>query len=315
MLKLLPAFILLFFCCSYAIGQSDPCITTDKKQKKAIESILKETDFEKVSLLLKEGIKSFPDNAELPFIYAKRTYSFAMTCFDKPETEAKGEQNLKLAFILFQLTQKKCKSFNADCSYYIGSILLSNGEKEKAAIALQEFMDFPQDDFTRLPSDNETKRTQVEKFLADYLAEKALFDNPVPFEPKLVVNVSSTLDEYFPMISPDNDLLFFTRKVDRSNLGDIDANIKEEFSVATRNGQMMNFSTGDPLPKPFNDGTFVNYGTATLSVDNKEMIICACKNETVYKQNYLNCDLYYTTFKRSGKGGNDFTGHGSFAWK
>ena len=305
--KFLPSFVLLFFCCSYAIGQLDPCITTEKKQKKAIETINQETSFEKVSLLLKEAIKSYPENAEIPFIYAKRAYGFAMSCFDKPETEAKGEQNLKLAFVLFQLAQKKCEYFNADCSYYIGSILLSNGEKEKAAIALQEFMDFPQEDFTRLPSDNETKRTQVEKFLADYLAEKALFDNPVPFEPKLVVNVSSALDEYFPMISPDNDLLFFTRKVDRANLGDIGSNIKEEFSVAARNGQMMNFSAGDPLPKPFNDGTFVNYGTATLSVDNKEMIICACKNETVYKQNYLNCDLYYTTFKRSGKGGNDFT--------
>ena len=263
--KFLPSFVLLFFCCSYAIGQLDPCITTDKKQKKAIETINQETNFEKASLLLKEAIKSYPENAEIPFIYAKR-------------------------------------------AYYIGSILLSNGEKEKAAVALQEFLDFPQDDFTRLPTDNETKRTQVEKFLVDYLAEKALFDNPVPFEPKLVLNVSSALDEDFPMISPDNDLLFFTRKVDRANLGDIGTNIKEEFSVATRNGQVMNFSSGDPLPKPFNDGTFVNYGTATLSVDNKEMIICACKNEMQSNgQNYLNCDLFRTEYERSGAGGNDFT--------
>jgi outer membrane protein OmpA-like peptidoglycan-associated protein len=36
------------------------------------------------------------------------------------------------------------------------------------------------------------------------------------------------------------------------------------------------------------------------------MIICACKKEVVYGRDYLNCDLYTTKFKRSGKGGNDF---------
>jgi len=307
MIKILPLFLGLFLTISNITAQVDPCITTDKKQLKAIEVIKKESDYNKVSILLKEAINSYPENAELHFIYAQRTYSFAMVCFDKQETEAKGEQNLKLAYILFQLTQKKCKNFNADCPYYLGSILLSNGDKKNAAIKLNEFIDFPQDDFTRLPSDNSTKREQVQKFLSDYMAEKALLDNPVPFEPKLVANVSTASDEYFPMISPDNDLLFFTRKVDRTNLGDIAINIREEFTVASRNNVSSNFSSGEPLPKPFNDGTFANYGTASLSVDNKEMIICACKNEVVYKQNYLNCDLYTTTFKRSGKGGNDFS--------
>jgi outer membrane protein OmpA-like peptidoglycan-associated protein len=36
------------------------------------------------------------------------------------------------------------------------------------------------------------------------------------------------------------------------------------------------------------------------------MIICACKAEKVYNQDYLNCDLYTTTYRRTGKGGNDF---------
>jgi outer membrane protein OmpA-like peptidoglycan-associated protein len=64
--------------------------------------------------------------------------------------------------------------------------------------------------------------------------------------------------------------------------------------------------TGQAFNHPFNDGSFASYGAATMSVDNKEMIICACKSEMVGTQNYMNCDLYITTFKRSGKGGNDF---------
>jgi outer membrane protein OmpA-like peptidoglycan-associated protein len=109
------------------------------------------------------------------------------------------------------------------------------------------------------------------------------------------------------MISPDNDLIFFTRKVDNTTLGNIANLIEEEFTLSTRLNEGQNvFTYGDRLPEPFNNGTFYNYGTATLSVDNKEMIICACKKEKVYNQDYLNCDLYTTKFKRSGKGGNDF---------
>ena len=289
-----------------SFGQNDPCITTDKKQKKSIEEAKMESDFEKSTVLYSAILQKYPDNAEAPYLYAKRCYTYAMRCFDKETTIGVGEQNLKKSFVLFQLALKKCPTIHADCPYYIGSILLSNGDKEKAAKSLQVFLDFPQDDFTRLPNDYETKKTQVIKFLTDYEEEKKLLENPVPFEPTKVVNVSSALDEYFPMISPDNDLMFFTRKVDRTNLGDIATNVREEFTVATKNTSNNQFTSGQPLPNPFNDGSFYNYGTASLSVDNKEMIICACKMEKVYNQNYLNCDLYTTTFKRSGKGGNDF---------
>jgi len=59
---------------------------------------------------------------------------------------------------------------------------------------------------------------------------------------------------------------------------------------------------------PFNTGEFKSYGAATMSVDNKEMIICACKEEMQNSGRvYLNCDLYRTEYERSGEGGNDFT--------
>jgi len=67
------------------------------------------------------------------------------------------------------------------------------------------------------------------------------------------------------------------------------------------------FSGGDPLKNPFNDGSFSSYGAATLSVDNKEMIVCACQKVEVHEQPYMNCDLYSTSYKRSGAGGNDFS--------
>lgn len=58
-------------------------------------------------------------------------------------------------------------------------------------------------------------------------------------------------------------------------------NIVEEFTVADHSVIDPNvFTYGTPLPAPFNDGTFFNYGSATLSTDNREMILCACKKRT-----------------------------------
>jgi outer membrane protein OmpA-like peptidoglycan-associated protein len=210
------------------------------------------------------------------------------------------------ALPFYQNTIKKCSNFHADCYYIIGASLLQNGDLKNAVPYFQKFVDFPQDDFSKLPENFLQKKKEIESILEDVAFEKNMLENPVPFVPKKVQMVSSKLDEYFPMISPDNDLLFYTRKIDRKNLGDISSNIREEFTISSRADSKGSFTPGDPLPKPFNDGTFFNYGTATLSVDNKEMIICACKVEKVYNQDYLNCDLYTTTYKRSGKGGNDF---------
>lgn len=114
------------------------------------------------------------------------------------------------------------------------------------------------------------------------------------------------MDEYFPMLSPDNDLLFYTRKVDKTRKGDLVKNIVEEFTFSERANYMGDFDNGTPFSYPFNDGTFQSYGAATMSIDNKEMILCACKDEQVFGQTYRNCDLYLTTFKRTGEGGNDY---------
>jgi outer membrane protein OmpA-like peptidoglycan-associated protein len=186
-------------------------------------------------------------------------------------------------------------------------MLVAKGETEKAIPYLNELLAFPEDDFTKLAPDHAEKKKTASAFVEKYQRSRIFIDNPVPFEPVLIEQVSSELDEYFPMISPDNDLMFFTRKINRKNLGDISDNIVEEFTVSERLTPTENvFNYGSPVPAPFNDGSFFNYGTASLSADNKEMVICACKKELVYNQTYLNCDLFTTTYKRTGKGGNDF---------
>jgi outer membrane protein OmpA-like peptidoglycan-associated protein len=289
------------------LSQKDPCLTDDKKLIKAMEPFKNEQDPDKAALLFKVLVEKYPDNAELPYLMAKKAYAQSTKLAKDPKKANSANQYQKQAFILFTSSYKKCNSFHADNLYFIASIMIGNGDSENAISYLQSFVDFPEDDFTKISSDHDEKKKAAKTFLDKLEASKRFTDNPVPFEPILIDNVSSELDEYFPMISPDNDLMFFTRKVNRKSLGDISDNIIEEFTVSERmSTQENNFNGGSPMLKPFNDGTFFNYGTASLSADNKEMILCACKKETVYSQNYLNCDLYTTTFKRTGKGGNDF---------
>ena len=287
--------------------QKNACVTDDKKLLKAIQPLKDELDLAKASIVFKELAEKYPENAELSFIMAEKTLKQAnkFAKDSKKQEEAKSYQTQ--AFLLYNSTYKKCPTFHADVLYNLASMLVSNNQEEKAIPYLKEFIAFPEDDFTRIAADHKEKKEIAISFIARKEVAKQFIDNPVPFEPTLIEQVSSSLDEYFPMISPDNDLMFFTRKINRKNLGDISDNIVEEFTVSDRLSQDKNeFSYGSPLPTPFNDGAFFNYGTATLSADNKEMVICACKKETVYNQTYLNCDLYTTTYKRTGKGGNDY---------
>lgn len=89
------------------------------------------------------------------------------------------------------------------------------GEQESAIPFLKKYIEFPEDDFEKLEEDFVSRKRSALSVLDELEFEKHLFNNPVPFNPTKVKNVSTQLDEYFPMISPDNDLLFFSRKVDR----------------------------------------------------------------------------------------------------
>jgi outer membrane protein OmpA-like peptidoglycan-associated protein/tetratricopeptide (TPR) repeat protein len=304
MKQLLPfLFIGLYF---VGFSQYDPCITEDKKLLKLLSAAMSEKTFEKQTEKFAEAIQKYPNNAQTYYLYAKLLESEAAKLAQNEKTKNLAQANKNKALLFYQNTVKKCPEYHAEIYYLLGVHLFQNGDVNNALPYFQKFLDFPQDDFAKLPNNNVQLRREISSIVEDLNFEKIIRENPVPFEPSKVQQVSSPLDEYFPMISPDNDLLFFTRKVDRKNLGDIASNIREEFTLAYRQDAKGQFSYGDPLPRPFNDGTFFNYGSATLSVDNKEMILCACKVEKVYNQDYLNCDLYTTSYRRTGKGGNDF---------
>ena len=302
------SFVLIYMSLIVVNAQSDPCVTSDKKLVKAIETLKAESDITKANQQFLDLKDKYSENAELTFIMAQKYYANANKLSKDSKKAKEAAVYESQAFILYTSTYKKCPSFHEEVLYNLASLLVAKGQTDQAIPFLRELLLLPEDDFTKLCTDHSEKKKTAKSFIDKYELSRVFIDNPVNFEPFLITQVSSELDEYFPMISPDNDLMFFTRKVNRKSLGDISDNVVEEFTVSERlNGSQNVFSAGNPLPAPFNDGSFFNYGTASLSADNKEMVICACKKENVYNQTYLNCDLYTTTYQRSGKGGNDYS--------
>ena len=304
MLKFL---VLAFLAFSFlSLGQKDPCLSSDLKYKKLLAKAISEENYENQTKKFNALISKYPDYAETYFSYAKLTIKESEINSKNEKTIQKSIELKKTALTYYNLTIDNCPEYHAECYYAIGKALIEDGDVKNGMNYLKKFIQFKENDVLSIPKDFTKKKKEVKDFIDRIKFEDKLISSPVPFLPKIIKTVSSNLDEYFPMISPDNELLFFTRKVDRANLGDIGKNIQEEFTISTFNNEINEFNYGTPLNKPFNDGYFKNYGSATLSLDNKEMIICACRNEKGYNKDYLNCDLYSTKFKRTGKGGNDF---------
>ena len=121
---------------------------------------------------------------------------------------------------------------------------------------------------------------------ANVLAE--IINNPVSFDPKLVSEISTIFDEYLPVISPDQELSFFTRRSDKISMHSITSTTVEEFVFSKKiNGK---FEVGKALSFPFNLEN--NEGGASITIDNRVLYYTKCIRN---KKGYNNCDIYYVT--------------------
>lgn len=307
MLKQLLSFIIILSIGQFYAQEEDAsCLPPDKKVEKILIKAVNAPDAKTAVTSFNEAMEMAPDNATITYQYGIYAFDMAKQYYKTYPQPDMGNKSMQKAEEMFEQTEDLCHNFNADVFYYLGVINYSQEDKPKAIENFKKFQNFKSDDPSRYPQDHAKKLADVKEVLKDLEAQQSIMAETVPFNPVMVKNVSSAKNEYFPMISPDNEIMFFTRKVDRKNYGDMISKEIEEFTFSTRPSVHDFFTGGDPLGLPFNNFTFDNYGAATMSVDNKEMILCACKTEEVYGQKYLNCDLFSTTFERMGTGGNDF---------
>ena len=303
-------FLLFIPLISHSQNEDESCLPPNKKALKLLESASKAQDVKTASENYMAAVEAAPDNAMVYYEYAMFAYETGLNYYDKQPNPALGDKSFQKAEELFQKAIDNCSDYHSNCYYYLGVINYTQKDMKEAIRWFNAFKSFKHSDNSKYANDHDKRLKDVTEVLADLEAQEDILSKQVPFSPSIVKNVSTKSDEYFPMISPDNELIFYTRKKSQANLGDEmykNAMVAEEFTFSQRPDVNSLFNAGVGLKPPFNTGEFSNYGSATLSVDNKEMIICACKKETVYGREYLNCDLYSTKYERSGAGGNDFS--------
>lgn len=291
---------------SYAQNEDAACNEPSKKVLKYIAEAKQASSLADVQKSYQAAIKEDENNAKAYYEYGLFYYKYAMSQYRDNPSQSAGDKALNNSRSMLEKAVEICPDFHADCYYYLGAIAYNFQEMDNANAQFQKFINFKSDDVNRFPADYKKKLDDIQKVVSKKTEEIDFTKNPVPYNPVIVANVSSKSDEYFPMLSPDNDIMFYTRKVDRTNKGDMMKNIVEEFTFSERPDYLGKFDNGKPFSYPFNDGSFQSYGAATMSLDNKEMVLCACKDEKIDGQSYRNCDLYITRFERTGEGGNDY---------
>ena len=232
-----------------------------------------EEDPECLPCLLKLG--------EMKFVHAKRLNSG----FDE-------------VLKIFVDLKSKCEDYHSEMYYYMGAMNYAGQNYQEAVVCFEKFLRFPDGDATKFNSSYDKKYREVEEALISVKAYDKIFNGNknYVFVPKKVVGVSTVSDEYLPMIAPDGEILFFTRLIYKQAKGDLAGKQVEEFTWSKRADINADFDKGVALPPPFNKGG--SYGGATLSIDNKELIIA--KSNPV-KDNPNNIDLFSTKFERTTK--------------
>ncbi len=272
-------FSVLLFGGSTAHAQNDPgpCDpSTDGKVVKLLAEADKSRDASVRHQKLKAVLEEAPDCAECLHRAGVSAFNIARTS-GRSHTAAMG---------YLQRLEQLCRNYHSDVPYLIGSMHYADGAYAEAARAFTQFLEYPVDDASKLAKDHDKRVADVEELMPDLRFHMDFYAHTAPLVPVPLGGVNTDADEYLPMLSPDNDLIFFTRLRKQRALGDIVARDVEELTEARAINGM--FDKGRALPAPFNQGD--SYGGVSISVNNKEMFVTICGAPDA--RGYRNCDIH-----------------------
>lgn len=259
------------------VAQDDECPMPKnkkavKKYNEAIDNI--RSDKAKAKKLLLEAVEIESNFAQAYNVLA--------------EMIVKSKKNLTDAEEFLSQVISICPDLNPMNFYYLGSIHFGNKKYKDAEIYLEKFIRYnigkPKDQ-----SDAREMLTACSFYVSGY-------SNPVPFKPEVLPDVSSEADEYLPVITPDQQYIYFTRRTnekERGVYGERDIKV-ERFSFG-KNQSSFRFEKGVPMTTPFNKNN--NEGGATLTADNKTMYFTICKTES----DGINCDIWFSQQLNNGQ--------------
>ncbi|MEO6883292.1 MAG: OmpA family protein [Bacteroidia bacterium] len=278
---LLPLFAIPFL----LVAQENNCQDSDNKQ--AVKFYEKGTNihkYEKQERLdnLQKALQLEPDYAAANFAYAEeliKTLIYQNAPFKPTEK-------------YFLKVVQTCPHYHSDPYYFLGFSYYEQEKYNDAITYLNQFIAFKDEDEKKFSKDYDSYLSNAKQMLKFATFYANIFKHPVPFDPKPVAGICTPLDEYLPIISPDNQYCFFTRRMppDQKASVAVSDQLIEVFSSSERQSNGI-FDRGDAMPPPFNQNS--NEGGATISIDNKHLYYTICKDEG---GQFPNCDIYTSDF-------------------
>jgi outer membrane protein OmpA-like peptidoglycan-associated protein/tetratricopeptide (TPR) repeat protein len=181
-----------------------------------------------------------------------------------------------------------CPDYNAEVYLMLARIAYGKEDYTGAIPYLEEFLK----DLDRIKRDSDydlaVSLLDQAKFLSGIMQQK------VPFAPYKVMDISTGEDEFLAIISPDGELILFTRRI-KTQPGKGAVSWSERYQELLLSANRVNgkFEQGEVMPAPFN--TSGNQGGVTITALNDEVFITICNTIRLEnKMAYNNCDIYYT---------------------
>ena len=287
----------LFVLVSHTVLGQEPgeeCgLSQNKKANKAYQNAINKKKYG-----YKERAQFFREALELD-------EDFYLAMWQKSFAQIKRARSKHLPYQNTEATLKmvveNCPNIHSALYFFLGEINMNKGEFEEAANYYDQFIKFDNDDDKKYERryDEQLETASTNLKVAQFLAYQ--YANPVPFNPKKVVPLSQDeSDEYLPAISPDNEVMLYTRKVEvkrneRDGIGATSDRIVEIERFSMSNFINGEFEKGQAFGPPFNMNHRANYGGAAISISNKEIYYTECSPI----QGKMNCDIFYSQYEFS----------------
>lgn len=145
--------------------------------------------------------------------------------------------------------------------------------------------------FLKSGPQNDKMKRDAEQLLANSSFAAEAVKNPVPFNPQSVGDgINTELDEYFPCLTADGEMMIFTRNMLPANMFGQRA---EDFYISRKvNGV---WQKAEPVEGV---NTNLNEGAESISPDGSWLVFTACNREG--DGSLGQCDLYWSQLKSSG---------------
>lgn len=262
-----------------AIAQDDEgcALPNNKKAEKLWKEALAEKSTTERRELLKKVVEAEPDH-------------FAALCewmlIDVKKAERGQAGDYRFAFDRLKQVDQLCPTYHPYVTYYLGNISFVNKQYKDAVAYYDRFLKFDLIDPKKAPKDLNTRLTDAENSLNQAKMLDEIFSKPVPFDLKVVKDISTRDQEYLGILSPDGEICLFIRGYQKQTKNELTPRQVEEFTMAKARPDGT-FEKGKALPPPFN--LTENVGSATLTIDNRKMFLTICDFDA---DGYKNCDIF-----------------------